>query len=584
MYEFSCFMTCCLWLKRCGEQGRLWLICIEKEFEREMSGGYTIKVKTFNKQQFEVFVGESSNIQTVHSLQQKIAEVSGIVADRQTLLYKGQVLDPDASLDSYNVSDGVTINVVRKVGAKSSGNNASKNHSDVSSSSETVVSTEKRAEASSSTSGASVGLGTITEDTLSSYMKNLGLSSNLGDNQSQLNNLVQSLMGSGVTGGAGQSGFGGEDWSSMSEMLSSIWQTPAMQEYLNDPEKLEASRQAVKNNPFLQPWIQADPEFSKVLDDPQRWKESMEAAKMMFKASNKSSDQQMWTSSGSGGAGVGASSAGMSSSASIPSATEASLFVGEAARKKLKAAQERVKQLPVDLKLLAQSYGHALGQSLINSGLGLDYEQVVQGIKMACTGQDFPMSLSEYERQMSLLQSVAQEFISQVNLKEANQFFEEIANDNDIHVIESGKIVWEAGETTPDIQAPVANEDSNVMIILQGRLLDGRVFFSCPPADESGEVVHPLTLSLASAPYALRKGIEGMREGEDRTVYVHPEACSGMSDLFGDVLPPNALLIFDIELVSADISEDAGNLSSSYPSGFGATSSSGLDWGEEDLD
>jgi len=73
MYEFSCFMTCCLWLKRCGEQGRLWLICIEKEFEREMSGGYTIKVKTFNKQQFEVFVGESSNIQTVHSLQQKIA-------------------------------------------------------------------------------------------------------------------------------------------------------------------------------------------------------------------------------------------------------------------------------------------------------------------------------------------------------------------------------------------------------------------------------------------------------------------------------------------------------------------------------
>ncbi|GJQ14656.1 hypothetical protein GpartN1_g6447.t1 [Galdieria partita] len=543
--------------------------------------GYTIKVKTFNKQQFDVPVGESTNIYTVHSLQEKIAEVSGIVADRQTLLYKGQVLDPDAPLANYNVSDGVTINVVRRVGAKPSGNN-SKNHSDVSSSSETVSEEKRRTDASSSS--ASVGLGTITEDTLSSYMKNLGLSSSFPntDNQSQLNQLVQSLMG------GAQSGSG--DMGSMSDMLSTIWQTPAMQEYLNDPDKLEASRQAVKNNPFLQPWIQADPEFSKVLNDPERWKESMEAAKMIF---SKTSGGGLGVSSsdnskpfmGGGGGGASTSSSGISTSGTIPSAAEASLFVGEAARKKLEAAQERVKRLPVDLKLLAQSYGHALGQSLINSGLGLDYEQVVQGIKMACTGKDFPMSLSEYERQMSLLQSVAQDFVSQVNLKEANQFFEEIANDNDIHVIESGKIVWESGETTPDIQAPVAHKDSNVMIILQGRLLDGRVFFSCPPADESGEVVHPLTLSLTSAPYALRKGIEGMREGEDRTLYVHPDASNGMSELFGDVLPPNALLIFDVELVSADISEmeEPGNLVS-YPSGFGATSSSGLDWGDEDLD
>ncbi|EME29115.1 Peptidyl-prolyl cis-trans isomerase Mip [Galdieria sulphuraria] len=546
---------------------------------------YTIKVKTFNKQQFDVSVGESTNIYTVHSLQEKIAEVSGIVADRQTLLYKGQVLDPDAPLANYSVSDGVTINVVRRVGAKPSGNN-SKNHSDVSSSSETVSEDKKRTEASSSS--ASVGLGTITEDTLSSYMKNLGMSSTFPntDNQSQLSHLVQSLMG------GAQSGSG--DMGSMSEMLSSIWQTPAMQEYLNDPEKLEASRQAVKNNPFLQPWIQADPEFSKVLNDPERWKESMEAAKMMFSKTgggmglSSSDNMKHYNNSSGGGVGGGiaaSSSSGMSTSKTIPSAAEASLFVGEAARKKLEAAQERVKRLPVDLKLLAQSYGHALGQSLINSGLGLDYEQVVQGIKMACTGQDFPMSLSEYERQMSLLQSVAQEFVSQVNWKEANQFFEEIANDTDIHVIESGKIVWESGETTPDTQAPAAHKDSNVMIILQGRLLDGRVFFSCPPADESGEVVHPLTLSLTNAPYALRKGIEGMREGEDRTLYVHPDASNGMNELFGDVLPPNALLIFDVELVSADISEmeDPGNLMS-YPSGFGATSSSGLEWGEEDLD
>eukprot|EP00871_Galdieria_phlegrea_P004825 jgi/Galph1/5343/GphlegSOOS_G3986.1 len=550
---------------------------------------FIIKIKTFNKQQFDVPLDGAPETVTVHSLQEKIAvrffyghlitpltvekNISGIAAERQTLLFKGQVLEPNAVLSDYSVTEGVTINVVRRVGKGPSNTNTVKSSSDGSNSSENV--SEERKKTESSSTSTSVGLGTITEDTLNSYMKNLGLGSGSGlnpENQSQLTNLFQSMVG-GIGTSAGDSG---EGMSSMSELLSSIWQTPAMQEYLNDPEKLEASRQAVKNNPFLQPWIQTDPEFAKVIDDPVRWKESMESAKMLFSRTSGLTPSGMKATASNA---IGGTSSGASS---VLPATEASMFVGESAKSKLEAAQERVKHLDVDLKGLAKSYGHALGQSLINSGLGLDYNQVIEGIKMACTGQEFPMTLSEYERQMNQLQKAAQDFVSEMNWKEANQFFDETANDSDIHVIEAGKIVWEAGETTPDKDAQVANKDSNVMIILQGRLLDGRVFFSCPPADDTGEVVHPLTISLKNAPYALRKGIDGMREGEDRTLYVHPEAAEGMSDLFGDVLPPNALLIFDVELVSADISdmEDTENLMN-YKGGFAGNS---LDWGEEDLD
>lgn len=54
---------------------------------------------------------------------------------------------------------------------------------------------------------------------------------------------------------------------------------------------------------------------------------------------------------------------------------------------------------------------------------------------------------------------------------------------------------------------------------------------------------------------ALAEGIVGMKEGESRTLYVHPANCEGMTDMFGELLPPNAMLSFDIELVSCNASD-----------------------------
>lgn len=51
--------------------------------------------------------------------QEKIASVSGIPSDRQTLLFKGQVLEGNQPLSDFKLADGVTVNVVRKVGKSS---------------------------------------------------------------------------------------------------------------------------------------------------------------------------------------------------------------------------------------------------------------------------------------------------------------------------------------------------------------------------------------------------------------------------------------------------------------------------------
>ena len=44
-----------------------------------------------------------------------------------------------------------------------------------------------------------------------------------------------------------------------------------------------------------------------------------------------------------------------------------------------------------------------------------------------------------------------------------------------------------------------------------------------------------------------REGVIGMREGETRRIYVHPEMAYGVT---GEV-PPNSLLIFDVEVTDA---------------------------------
>jgi len=206
----------------------------------------------------------------------------------------------------------------------------------------------------------------------------------------------------------------------------------------------------------------------------------------------------------------------------------------------------------VDMHKLSLAYGHALGQSLVNSGLGLDPRQVVVGFEgSALHNKEFPMPLPEYERQMGVLQNVATEYLARVNMEDATRFFEEAGADSSIRVLEADRVLVESGEVAPDESKPAAAAEATVLVLLQGRLLDGRFFYTYPSADESGENVHPLTLPLPGAPPALTAGLLGMREGEERTLYVHPSASEGMADMFGDLLPPNALLIFDLELVSA---------------------------------
>ena len=92
----------------------------------------------------------------------------------------------------------------------------------------------------------------------------------------------------------------------------------------------------------------------------------------------------------------------------------------------------------------------------------------------------------------------------------------------------------------------VAENGMLVAVHYQGRLTDGTVF------DDSNKRGEPISFTLGAGQVipGWEQGIEGMKVGEKRVLTIPPELGYGAAGA-GDVIPPNATLEFDVELVSA---------------------------------
>lgn len=518
----------------------------------------SVKARCFNGKAYDLTLDGASP--SVSDLQQSISEASGITPDRQTILFKGQVLEPGSSLSDYSLVEGGTISVVRRIGkSSSSSSSASKTPATSNRSTTTVPPTST----TSSTPpppidtglGGDADMDGMNAPSLEEMMRNLNM--NAGG---QIPGLASMLGGAGGAPGMGNQANMEQLFAQLPQMMNGLLNTPLFKEYLNNKEKQEQSREAILNNPMMRSLLESDPEFASVVNDPDKWRASMEAAKSLI-PEEEEGDMD------AGATGLGGDSAAPREAPSVGSrgVAEGKSKAAATAASRLSAAELAPPGL--DIRKLSESYGHALGQSLINSGLGLNPDLVVRGLKSAVEGKAFPMALPEYEREMATLQNIASEFLKKANLEDANNFFDEIRQEGSAIILEEGKIAYEKSEVEADTDAAVAKQNATVLVIVSARLLDGRHFFTCPAADDKGDSVHPLTLPLETAPRALAKGIVGMRENESRLLYVHPTACEGMTEMFGDLLPPNALLIFDLQLVSANAPEEEAVGESYFSSG-----------------
>ena len=201
------------------------------------------------------------------------------------------------------------------------------------------------------------------------------------------------------------------------------------------------------------------------------------------------------------------------------------------------------------MKKLSEAFGHFIGRNLQSPGLSFDLDAIIKGIREGASGQPAPLSEKEYEEMMAAVQEKAFKEMSTNNLKAANDFMAKNKQEAGITEVVPGKLQY---SILKEGTGPAVEPHSSPKIHYTGKYQDGTVFGT------SEEMGGPITIPLDQTIPGFSKGIAGMKEGEKRRLYVHPDLGYGTTGQ----LPPNELLIFDIELVKANSDEAKGKQAS----------------------
>lgn len=216
---------------------------------------------------------------------------------------------------------------------------------------------------------------------------------------------------------------------------------------------------------------------------------------------------------------------------------------GETPQVTNKQDEKSEKQTQIDMVKLSEAFGHFIGKHLQAPGMKFDMESMIKGIREGAAGNPSPLSEKEYEEMMAAAQEKAFKEMSTVNLDAANDFMKKNSKAEGVVEIVPGKLQYQiikAGSGSS------VDAHATPMIHYSGKYLDGTVFGT------SEEIGGPIPIPLDQTIPGFSKGIAGMKEGEKRKLFVHPELGYGTSGQ----LPPNELLIFEIEVVKADSEKD----------------------------
>ncbi|XP_074562504.1 ubiquitin domain-containing protein DSK2b-like isoform X2 [Curcuma longa] len=184
---------------------------------------------------------------TVGAFKVLLAEKSDVPAERQRLIYKGQILKDEKTLKSYGLESDHTIHLVHGLILQNP-------PADVTPAANRVSGVES--------GGSNGGGGFGGADFASSLFPDIG--SNIRNGS-----------------GSGLLGFGLPDLSQMRQqlvqnpsMMREIMNMPAVQSLINNPDLM---RNMIMNNPQMREIIDRNPEFGHILNDPSTLRQSLEA-------------------------------------------------------------------------------------------------------------------------------------------------------------------------------------------------------------------------------------------------------------------------------------------------------------------
>jgi FKBP-type peptidyl-prolyl cis-trans isomerase FklB len=205
--------------------------------------------------------------------------------------------------------------------------------------------------------------------------------------------------------------------------------------------------------------------------------------------------------------------------------------------------------LAQDLDTAEQRAGYGIGvnigANLVGQGLmeDLDMASLLMGIQDAVSGQ---LKMEESElmaaiQEFSMLQQQKAEAAIAAFAQEGRDFLASNSTQPGVMTTASG-LQYQVLSSAGDSSAPMPSEDDTVSVHYEGTLTDGSVF------DSSVQRGQPATFPLNGVIPGWTEGLQLMKVGDKFRFFIPSDLAYGPNGA-GDAIPPNAVLIFDVELL-----------------------------------
>lgn len=202
-------------------------------------------------------------------------------------------------------------------------------------------------------------------------------------------------------------------------------------------------------------------------------------------------------------------------------------------------------ELTTPIQQASYGIGLNMGQSLLQDGLGdIDPQALALGLQDALGSQEQRVGDEELSNAFNELQQRSQEraeALAQEALDANKKYLEENAAKEGVTETDSG-LQYEV-LTSGDADGPQPQADDVVVVHYEGRLLDGTVF------DSSVQRGEPAELPVGGVIPGWVEVLQMMHVGDKWTVTVPAELAYGPRSP-SPVIPPNSILVFDMELMS----------------------------------
>lgn len=211
---------------------------------------------------------------------------------------------------------------------------------------------------------------------------------------------------------------------------------------------------------------------------------------------------------------------------------------------------KNIKKSDLDTLTAKASYaiGHNLGTNFKQQFEDIDLEVLLQGIKdglqddvSLLTPEEFETTMTTFQEEMTEKQTNKRNAMAEKNLTEGQAYLAENRKKDGVTVLPSG-LQYEVLQTG-DGASPKATD--TVTTHYTGTLIDGTEF------DSSVKRGQPATFPVGGVIPGWVEALQLMKVGDKWRLVLPPDLAYGENGA-GDVIGPNAVLIFEVELLSIE--------------------------------